>query len=171
MSPKKKCVNGGYLIQKADLATQIFEKLGNFTSGVSAISSTHLLATVEASRIIEVAQKLDAMGFDHVKSVTGIDFPEENKIEIVYHVSSFENPELEKVILELKTTTNRTDPRISSLIDIWPSSEYPERETQDLMGVIFEGQPPKERLMLMDNFEGGPPLRKDFKLKTEGIDA
>jgi len=39
------------------------------------------------------------------------------------------------------------------------------------MGVTFEGLPQKDRLFLMDNFEGGPPLRKDFKLKTEGIDA
>jgi NADH:ubiquinone oxidoreductase subunit C len=39
------------------------------------------------------------------------------------------------------------------------------------MGVIFEGQPSKGRLFLLDSFEGGPPLRKDFKIRTEGIDA
>jgi len=111
------------------------------------------------------------MGFDHVKSVTGIDFPEEKKIDVVYHVSSFEDAELAQFILELKTSVDRLDPRIKSLIGVWPSAEFPERETTDLMGVTFDGQPEKERLMLMDNFEGGPPLRKDFKLKTEGIDA
>jgi NADH-quinone oxidoreductase subunit C len=135
------------------------------------ISPNYLSTTVEPSKIVEIAQKLNSMGFDHVKSVTGIDFPEEKKIDVVYHVSSFEDAELAQFILELKTSVDRLDPRIKSLIGVWPSAEFPERETTDLMGVTFDGQPEKERLMLMDNFEGGPPLRKDFKLKTEGIDA
>jgi len=106
-----------------------------------------------------------------MKSVTGIDFPETNTIDLAYHISSFQDAELAKIILELKTTVDRSNPRIQSLIEIWPSAEFPERETQDLMGVTFDAQPLKERLMLIENFEGGPPLRKDFKLQTEGIDA
>jgi len=138
---------------------------------ISVVSPTYLSAVVEPSKVVEIAQKLNSMGFDHVKSVTGIDFLEENKIVVVYHVSSFEDDELAQFILELKTSVDRLNPRIKSLIEIWPSAEFPERETTDLMGVTFDGQPKKERLMLIDNFEGGPPLRKDFKLKTEGIDA
>lgn len=135
------------------------------------MSPTRLSATAERSKILEVARKLDSLGFDHVKSVTAIDFPQETKIDIVYHISSFLEVELAKVIFELRTSLNRQDPKVASVIDIWPSAEYPERETLDLMGVTFEGMPEKERLFLMDNFEGGPPLRKDFKLKVEGIDA
>lgn len=135
------------------------------------VSPTRLSATAERSKILEVARKLDSLGFDHVKSVTAIDFPQETKIDIVYHISSFLEVELAKVIFELRTSLNRQDPKVASVIDIWPSAEYPERETLDLMGVTFEGMPEKERLFLMDNFEGGPPLRKDFKLKVEGIDA
>ncbi|TFH24965.1 NADH-quinone oxidoreductase subunit C, partial [Candidatus Bathyarchaeota archaeon] len=134
-------------------------------------SPTLLSASAERSKILEIAQKLDSLGFDHVKSVTAIDLPQENKIDIVYHISSFLDVELAKVIFELRTSLNRQDPKVASVFDIWPSAEYPERETLDLMGVTFEGMPEKERLFLMDNFEGGPPLRKDFKLKVEGIDA
>lgn len=135
------------------------------------MSPTLLSASAERSKILEVARKLDSLGFDHVKSVTAIDLPQEMKIDIVYHISSFLEVELAKVIFELRTSLNRLDPKVASVIDIWPSAEYPERETLDLMGVTFEGMPEKERLFLMDNFEGGPPLRKDFKLKVEGIDA
>ena len=134
------------------------------------VSPTCLSATVDATKIVEVAQKINSLGFDHVKSVTATDFLQENKIDIVYHISSFLNIELAKVILELRTSLDRQDPKIHSLIDIWPSAEYPERETLDLMGVTFDGLPQKERLFLMENFEGFP-LRKDFKIKTEGIDA
>jgi NADH-quinone oxidoreductase subunit C len=127
--------------------------------------------TVDSSKIVDVARKLDSIGFDHVKSVTAIDLPQESKIDVVYHISSFLNLELAKFILEIRTSLDRQNPKMPSLIPLWPSAEYPERETLDLMGVTFEGMPEKERLFLMDNFEGGPPLRKDFKLKTDGIDA
>lgn len=118
-----------------------------------------------------IAQKLNLIGFDHVKSITGIDYPKDEKIELVYHISSFGTEELAKFILELKTILDRSKPQIESIIDIWPSAEYSERETTDLMGIIFLGQLQKDRLMLPENFSGGPPLRKDFKLETEGIDA
>ena len=125
---------------------------------------------MDAANIVEVAQKVNSLGFDHVKSVTAIDFEQENKIDMVYHISSFLNVELAQVIFELRTSIARQDPKIHSLIGVWPSAEYPERETLDLMGVTFDGLPQKERLFLLDNFEGFP-LRKDFKLKTEGTDA
>ncbi len=146
-------------------------ELNGLISGISVVSPTCLSATVDPSKILEVAHKLDSAGFDHVKSVTAVDLPQEAKIDIVYHISSFLNAELSKVIFELRASLDRQNPKIASVVDIWPSAEYPERETLDLMGVTFEGLPPKGRLFLLDNFEGGPPLRKDFKLKTEGIDA
>ncbi len=120
--------------------------------------------------LVGISEKLRDLGFDHVKAVTGIDFPEEQKITVVYHVSSFEDAELAKFLLELRTHLNRLEPKISSLVSIWPSVEYLERETSDLMGITFEGQPPSGRLFLLEDFEGAP-LRKDFKIKTEGIDA
>ncbi len=97
--------------------------------------------------------------------------PLEKRIDVVYHLSSLGDARVANLILQLKTSVDQTDPKIHSLTDVWPSAEYPERETSDLMGVKFEGVPSKERLMLPQDFEGGPPLRKDFKLKTEGIDA
>ncbi len=146
-------------------------ELNGLVSEINVLSPTCLSATVDRLKILEVANKLDSIGFDHVKSVTAIDLPQEKKIDIVYHISSFLNAELVTFIFELRASIDRQDPKIASVIDIWPSAEYPERETLDLMGVTFEGLPLKGRLFLMDNFEGGPPLRKDFKLKTEGIDA
>jgi NADH-quinone oxidoreductase subunit C len=152
------------------LATRISYELGALVSGINKVSPTLLSATLEAQNIVEVAKKLDSLGFDHVKSVTAIDFLQENKIDMVYHLSSYLNADLAQFIFELRTSITRQDSKISSLIGIWPSSEYPERETLDLMGVTFEGLPQKERLFLLDNFEGFP-LRKDFKIKTEGVDA
>jgi len=152
------------------LSSDISARLKTLAANIVVAALNRLLITVEAPKIVKAAQKLRDMGFDHVKSVTGIDYPEENRIDVSYHVSSFEDLELAKVILEIKTSLSRLEPKLHSLIEVWPSAEYLERETSDLLGVTFEGQPALGKLMLPESFVGVPPLRKDFKIKTEGID-
>ena len=110
------------------------------------------------------------MGFDHVKAVTGVDYPQENRINLIYHVSSYGNAELARIILEIRVSLDRSDPKVRTLSDVWPSAEYLERETADLMAVAFEGLDVTGRFLLPESFQGAP-LRKDFKIKTEGIDA
>ncbi len=153
------------------MSTSIAKKLRGLVTEVSVALPNKLLMTIDASNMVKTAQKLREMGFDHAKSVTGTDYPEENRLEIVYHVSSFENLELATFMLQVKTSVSRSDPKVSSLANIWPSAEYLEKETSDLLGVVFEGQSDQGRLLLPESFAGGPPLRKDFKIKTEGIDA
>lgn len=168
----RKYGNGGHHIQSPEaISSQISEALKGLAADFVLVAPNFLKVTVEASKITEVAQKLYAIGFDHVKSVTGIDYPLEKKIDILYHVSAHDNLELSKIILELKTSVDRADARINTVTETWPSAEYPERETAEFLGVTFEGLPEKGRLMLLDNFEGGPPLRRDFILKTEGTEA
>lgn len=134
------------------------------------ISQSRLSMTFDASEVVIIARKLRSLGFDHVKAVTGIDFIEANKIDVVYHISSFTDPEIAKVILVLRTTLNRSEPKISSVSEVWPSAEYSEKETSELMGITFKGLIMDRRFMLPEDFQG-TPLRKDFKIKTEGIDA
>ncbi|MFQ5710844.1 MAG: NADH-quinone oxidoreductase subunit C [Candidatus Geothermarchaeales archaeon] len=134
-------------------------------------SERRVIVEYDSSRAIELAEKLKSLGYDHVKSVTGIDYPHEDKIALVYHVSSYENPELVGVIITLKTSIERSDPRHPSLIEIWPSVEYLEKETYELLGVTFDKHPRLGRLLLPPDYEGPPPLRRDFEIKTEGIEA
>ncbi len=119
----------------------------------------------------EAAERLLRLGFDHVKAVTAIDRPGEGIIEVVYHASSYGNPGLTGIIAELRTSVPRDDPRVPTLTEIWPSALYQEREQWEMLGVIFEGHPELERLLLPEDFGGPPPLRKDFKIPTEGINA
>lgn len=168
----RKYVNGGHHIQNPEaISNKISALLKGLAGEVVLVAPNFLSTTVEASKIAEIAQKLSDIGFDHAKSVTGIDYPLEKKIDIIYHVSAHDSLELSKVILELKTSVDRTNARISTVTETWPSAEFPERETAEFLGVTFEGLPEKERLMLLENFEGGPPLRRDFVLKTEGTEA
>lgn len=57
------------------------------------------------------------------------------------------------------------DPRIDTLVPVYPSAEYAEREVLDLFGVDFMGHPDPSRVLLPDHFLGHP-LRKDFGLEV-----
>ncbi|MEJ2772152.1 MAG: NADH-quinone oxidoreductase subunit C [Sulfolobaceae archaeon] len=151
------------------LSKVIQDLIGKFKVTGKAESDTRGYVEVDKSKIIQVASYLKEIGFDHVKSVTGIDYPEQNQFEVVYHVSSYSVPELTKVILAVKSKTSYKDPKFPSLYSIWESVWTGERETYEMLGIIFEGHPELKRLFLDEDFEGVYPLRKSFKLKQEGL--
>lgn len=124
---------------------------------------------VNRSQLVDVAKFLKELGFDHVKSVTGIDYPDTEEFEVVYHVSSYSNLDLAKVILAIRVKVPYKDPKLPSLYSIWESAWTGERETYEMLGIIFEGHPDLRRLFLPEDFEGVYPLRKSFKIKTEGL--
>ena len=130
--------------------------------------SEDLRVTVPASKIKEEARKVRDVGYDHVKSVTGIDYPHDGVFKIIYHVSSYSDRQLSKSILTLEVEISRDNPQIPSLVDIWPSVKYVEAETSELFGIEFQGNSLK-KVMLPEDFEGFP-LRRDFKIPVEGIE-
>lgn len=122
---------------------------------------------IEVSRdsLHDLASTLYRLGFDHVKSVTGVDYPGEKRIELLVHVGSYLRV-LRKYTLVLKTSLDRDSPRIRSLTDIWPSAEFQEREAWEMFGIYFEGHPDLRRILLPEELEGVWPMRKDFVIKT-----
>src|ERR671923_1345563 len=85
---------------------------------------------VSPQDIIEVATFLrDNLGFDHAESVAGTDYPKDNQIEVIYHLGSYGTETMEGHIMALATRTSRNDARLPSLIDVFRSVEYHERET------------------------------------------
>ena len=132
-------------------------------------SDTRGSVEVTKDKIVEVAKIMKGLGFDHVISVTGIDFPDQQKIQVIYHVSSYSIDDLQKIIFAIKTYVSYKDPSLPSLTQVWGSAWTGERETYEMLGVKFEGHPELARLFLPEDFEGVYPLRKDFKIKTEGL--
>ena len=155
---------------ESDVTRRISEALVGITREISAIEEV-VQVRADPERILEAASKLRELGFDHVKAVTAVDLPEEGEIEVVYHISSLGDLELARTIVALRTRIPRDDPRLPSLSKIWPSALYQEREEHEMLGVVFEGHPNLGRLLLPEDFEGIYPLRKDFKVRREGIEA
>jgi len=118
---------------------------------------------VDASKILEAAKILRAVGFDHVKSLTGVDHVEKGIIDLVIHLGSYERG-LKRFMVILRAALDRKDPRVPTLTKIWPSSEFQEREAWEMFGIVFEGHPDLRRLLLPEDFEGMWPGRRDFEV-------
>ena len=117
---------------------------------------------VSGHRLPEVARFLrQEAGFDYLSDLAGVDHPE--RFEVVYHLYSTSGPApplVLKVLLE-----DKEDPRVPSVTGVWEGANFQEREAYDLMGIVFEGHPNLERILLWDGFPGHP-LRKDFANRT-----
>lgn len=66
--------------------------------------------------------------------------------------------------LRVRCTVDEHDMRIASVVDIWASANWYEREAFDMFGILFEGHPDLRRLLTDYGFVGHP-LRKDFPLQ------
>ncbi len=121
---------------------------------------------VDSKNIIEVAGFLkNELGLDHAESVGGTDYPDENVIEVIYHLNSYSREELSPIIFALSTKTDRDSAYLPSLLPLFKSVEYHERETYEMLGVYFQGHPRNERFLLPEDWADIPPLRKDFRIK------
>jgi NADH:ubiquinone oxidoreductase subunit C len=147
------------------LMNQLSSQFGDKVKA-SYIRPLRIKIYVDPANIVEVASFLrDSMGFDHAEAVAGTDYPKDNQIEVVYHLGSYSRMDLGAHILLLATRTNRDDARLPTLINIYKSVEYHERETFEMLGVYFEGHPRNERFLLPEDWADIPPLRRDFRIK------
>jgi NADH:ubiquinone oxidoreductase subunit C len=130
------------------------------------IKPLRMKIAVEPADIAAIALYLrDTLGFDHAESVAGTDYPKDNQIEVIYHLGSYSVPGLEGQIVSLTTRTSRDGATLPSLINIFRSVEYHERETYEMLGVFFEGHPRNDRFLLPEDWADIPPLRREFRIK------
>jgi NADH:ubiquinone oxidoreductase subunit C len=121
---------------------------------------------VKPEHIIEVAFFLKSqLGLDHAESVCGTDYPNENVIEVIYHLNSYSREEIAPIIFALSTKTDRNSSYLPSLLPVFKSVEYHERETYEMLGVYFQGHPRNERFLLPEDWADIPPLKKEFRIK------
>ncbi len=91
--------------------------------------------------------------------VTAVDYPSrEQRFDVVYHLLS---PKL-NLRIRVKVATDE-DTALPSIISVFPGTDWFERETYDLYGIVFTGHPDMRRILTDYGFEGHP-LRKDFPL-------
>jgi NADH-quinone oxidoreductase subunit C len=118
-------------------------------------------ARVEAGRITEVARLLrddPELEFEMLSDVTCVDYlGQEPRFELVYHFYSVARNHR----VRIKARVAGEAPEIASLVELYPSADWMEREVWDLYGVRFAGHPDLRRILLYEEFDGHP-LRKDY---------
>jgi NADH-quinone oxidoreductase subunit D/NADH-quinone oxidoreductase subunit C/D len=98
----------------------------------------------------------DELKFGFLSSVTGVDYINENILESVYHAYGKEGG-----ALVFKAQVDRENPDIPSLVSVWPSADFQERESYDMVGIRYTDHPNLQRMLLWEGFHGYP-LRKDW---------
>lgn len=141
---------------------------------VAFVKEDRVRINVKKEDVHDVAEFIrDELNYDHAESVSGVDFPTDKEIEVVYHLGSYTDSTLARQILVLATRAPREeDPipgqdstKLPSLRDVFYSVEFGEREVFEMLGVYFEGHPDNRRLLLPEDWADLPPLRKDFAIK------
>jgi NADH-quinone oxidoreductase subunit C len=121
--------------------------------------------SVEGGAIVEVCRFLRdtaGMEFAVLSDLTALDWPKEEKIQVVYHLYSYDHHHQ----IVLKVDLPRDNPKIPTVEGVWKVANWFEREVYDLFGVIFEGHSDLRRIMLPEDWVGHP-LRKDYVEEEE----
>jgi NADH-quinone oxidoreductase subunit C len=167
----------------ADVATLLQSEFASSVTGV-AQDGPELSVAVEAARLVEVCAFLrddPRLRFEILNDISGVDYLEtdakkaakagfEPHLEVVYHLSSFSFPgrrfTLKVVLPRWKDNVVGQLPEVPSVVGVWKTADWQEREVYDLVGVNFTGHPNLVRILLGDDWIGHP-LRKDYEFPLE----
>jgi len=119
---------------------------------------------VRREELVQVATSLrddPALRFEFCAGVSGVNYPEDTGRELhaVYHLLSMTHNRR----IRLEVSVSDADPHIPSLVSVYPTNDWHERETYDMFGIIFDGHPALTRILMPDDWPGHPQ-RKDYPL-------
>ena len=119
---------------------------------------------VRRERLLETASLLrddETLRFEMCLGVSGVHYPEDRGRELhaVYHLLSMTHNRR----IRLEVVCPDADPHIPSVVTIYPTNDWHERETYDFFGIIFDGHPALTRIQMPDDWPGHPQ-RKDYPL-------
>ncbi len=147
-----------------EIKESIIEKLKNrFPESVVEISDfrNDLSITVKKESLLDLAKFLkddSELLFVMCKDITAIDWAtRKNRFSTIYNIYSFHL----NINLRLKVNIDIDPAKVNSVVEIWPSAEWYERETFDMYGIVFENHPDLRRMYMPEGFQYHP-LRKDF---------
>ncbi len=150
---------GGYRDQNAALARDLapISQITGSAVEPQTLKGDFLSLEIDRTNLVAVSRFLrDQLGFDLLSSISGVDMLDH--LESVYHLRSLTRGQL----LQIKVRLDSEKPEVDSVVSVWPTANWLERETYDMYGIRYIGHPDLRRMLLDDDFEGHP-LLKSFK--------
>lgn len=151
---------------------KVIEIIRNIAPEAETYSHRNQLSIIiQKEKLLMVAQELrdnTETSFEMLVDITAIDWLKQRpkRFEIVYFLYSLKFADR----LRLKVPVDEKDIHCPSVVSIWKSADWYERETYDMYGIIFDGHPDLRRFYMPEDYvdpdTGEPiyPLRKDFPL-------
>ena len=155
---------GGWFDEATDALEQAFPQFGDAIERV-VVHRGELTLVVKREALLQLLQTLrdePRLRFEHFSGVSGVDYPNDptgRRLHAVYHLLSMTHNRR----IRLEVTCPDAEPHIPSVVSVYPTNDWHERETYDFFGIVFDGHPALTRIQMPDDWPGHPQ-RKDYPL-------
>ncbi len=157
---------GGWFDELADTLADALAERGVPRGAVQQVTVDRGEITfyVRRERVLDLARTLrddPALRFELCSSVSGVDYGVDvaQRLHVVYHLLSMTY----RRRIRLEVALDVDDPHVPSVVEVYPTADWQERETWDMFGVVFDGHPALTRILMPDDWDGHPQ-RKDYPL-------
>jgi NADH-quinone oxidoreductase subunit C len=154
-------------VSALESANKIQAKFGALIAGPTEFRGEISLKLSDPEQIFEVCNFAKRqLGFDYLVDISSVDnYGEDPRWTVIYHLRGVANGHE----LRIKTDVSEEKSELPSVLPVWRTANWHEREVYDLMGIRFSGHPDLRRILM---WEGYPyhPLRKDFPLAGKPTD-
>ena len=149
------------------LANQLKTQFGDLISEPVEFRGEATVKLADAEKIVELCEFAKTkLGFNCLVDISSLDnYGQDPRWTMVYELRNLTN----NAELRIKTDLSEEKSEVPSVLDIWATANWHEREIYDMMGIRFRGHPDLRRILM---WEGYPyhPLRKDFPLAGKPTD-
>jgi NADH-quinone oxidoreductase subunit C len=153
---------GGYFDEVVDSLAAAYPQLDQAVTK-TVVDRGELTLYLRREHLVGVCGALrndPALRFELCSSVSGADyFGAADRLHVIYHLTSMTY----RRRIRLEVAVGDDDPHVPSVVELYPTADWQERETFDMFGVIFDGHPALTRIMMPDDWPGHPQ-RKDYPL-------
>ena len=128
------------------------------------VDQDELTIHIRPTEIVAFAKALrdePGLRFELCLGVSGVHYPGHagRELHAVYHFKSLTHNRRVRIEISVPDST----PHIPSIMSVYPTNDWHERETYDFFGIIFDGHPHLTRILMPDDWQGHPQ-RKDYPL-------
>jgi NADH-quinone oxidoreductase subunit C len=143
---------------------EVYEALPGSAIEKVVVDRGEITFFIRRDALVDVAKHLrddDKLRFEFCSSISGVHYPHDTgrELHVAYHLLSMSY----RRRLRLEVTAPDDDPHIPSVVSVYPTADWHERETWDFFGVVFDGHPALTRILMPDDWIGHPQ-RKDYPL-------
>ena len=149
---------GGYFDEVADDLERAYPDFADAIERV-VVYRGELTLHVKREKLVEVALILrDKLLFEMSLGVNGVHYPDEVGRELHAVIPLLSMTHNRRIRLEISVPDS--DPHVPSLVEVWAGSNWNERETFDMFGIIFDGHPGLTRILMPDDWRGHPQRKE-----------